>query len=525
MKNNIRKIVFFMLVIQFQFLNAQNDVGYHIDLDGNPIEGYYDPIAYSPETSISKIHQSSSYEKGYYYDNSGHQVHGQILFENNKIFFREKNEIRNRIKPTEISSIVLGVDSFFAISNFYFKNRLKEHPEFVQYVTEFDGYTFVKHHHFTSAMGQQYGMRAPVISTYLVKAEGDSIWYNFPNTYSLKEKALKYFGHIPVLKTKITSKSFSHKDMEGIIQMAEYYTKYQNAHPIHFDQYWQETKDPNRTVYSANVVNIVDSIWTIEYAQGETRLYSIQYSSFSPFTKHGTFSSFYPNGTLRQTTIFHQNEPKIVKTFTERGELIKHYQYKETDVPYSYDKKTTIHYLTVNEPLLQNNKGLNLTQNYKNKTLLESYFTSGLDTIYQITDPYYKLNIRGLKKRFGYYINSNTYKQALHDNAQGTILVSFVMDPKGFIVSAKRLNTLHPEIDSLLNDFFSKDVLKTSRYGVRLKPYKINKTKEYCEFVVPFQFGINRFYRKPLTYDYNHFHMMHMQHMQMNQQAILNSIR
>ncbi len=513
-------IVFFVLLTSYtNHLHAQVEVGQHIDLDGYLIDGFFDPIAYHPETLISSIYQSSSYEKGYYYDLNDKRINGSIFFENNKIFFRSENENRKRVKPTEAKSIVLGVDSFFAISNFYFKNRLKKHPEFVQYVTEINGYTFVKHHHFTTEIEQQYSMRDPIISTYLVKYKDESIWYNFHNNSSLKEKALKYFGHIPILRAKINSKYFIKEDMEDIIKMAEFYNKYQKSLPIYLDKYWLETKDDNRKVYTVNVTEIVDSVWTLEYSKADTLLYSIQYTSFSPFNKDGKFYAFYPDGKVRQKTIYKSNKPKDVKTFNTNGELTKHYQYKKHSIPHAYSPQKKTYYHTVNQLLKEDTNRIKLNQKYQNNTLVESFFTIESDTVYQITDPNYNLNIRSLKKRFGYYINSDSYKNAIHENAQGTILASFIMDPKGYIIGAKLLNTLHPEIDSLLHDFFSNEVLKESRQSLHLKPYKINKTKQYCEFVVPFQFGINRFYRETFIY-YNDYNNMMFQY-QLHQQAIM----
>jgi len=516
MKYKINHLLSVLLVIISQCLNAQTEVGQHIDLDGNIIEGYFDQITYSPKNSILTIHNSTSYESGYYRDSQGNKDEGYILFENDKIYFKKEGGLQYRVKPSEATNIVLGVDSFFVISNFYFRNRLKKQPEFVQYITELNGYKFAKHYHFTSGVGQHYG-RAPIIETYLIKAENDSVWDNFPDNESLKSKALKYFGHIPELEHKIRFTKFEHKDIEGLIKMAEYYDKYKKSLPIFFDRYWQETKDIHRKVYTAKLVEISDHIWTMEYYKGEVKLYSIQYTSFAPFVKNGLFSAFYSNGNLRQTTLYSKNKAKEVKTYTKNGELTKHYKYTKTQSPNIYYDHKAVKYLTINQPLLKyKTNNMKLDQQYNDYALTQSYYKKGPNTIHQITDPNYIINIKKIEKKMGLFLFLNSFEEAIKDNAQGTVLISFVMDPKGYIVNATSLNKLHPEIDDLLTRFVREEILKTSRYNIRLKPFKIDRTKHFCEFVIPFEFGINRFYRQPLYYDYNH-HWLHIQQMQMNQ--------
>jgi len=245
---------------------SQIPVGLKFDLNGQPLNGYFDPLTYSPDKKLTAVHNSDSYEVGYYYDSLGNKIDGQIKFENDKIFFKKgDDDFRDKIKPDAIKHFIIGVDSFFVISNFYFKNRIKIKPEFVQYITGFNGYTFAKHYHFTSGMAQQYAMRSPIIETFLVKAKDSLIWENFPNNKRFKESALKYFGHIPYLKEKITLGDYDSEDMLSIIKMAEYYDKYQNSKLIYYDNYWQEINSIEKAKYTAQITDKNDSFWTFEY--------------------------------------------------------------------------------------------------------------------------------------------------------------------------------------------------------------------------------------------------------------------
>jgi hypothetical protein len=130
----MRKPIFIsiMLLVTFYSTYSQIPVGLKYDCNGYAFNGYYDPLTYSPDKKISIVHNSDSYEVGYYYDSVGNKINGLIKFENEKIFFKKGNaEFRDKIKPEQIKNFVIGVDSFFVISNFYYKNRKMTDPEFV----------------------------------------------------------------------------------------------------------------------------------------------------------------------------------------------------------------------------------------------------------------------------------------------------------------------------------------------------------------------------------------------------------
>ncbi len=52
------------------------------------------------------------------------------------------------------------------------------------------------------------------------------------------------------------------------------------------------------------------------------------------------------------------------------------------------------------------------------------------------------------------------YKEALSVDAQGRILVSFVIDNKGYMVDYLVLNNIHPQLDKLIESFISKRIAK-----------------------------------------------------------------
>jgi hypothetical protein len=146
-KMNKTYLLSFTLLLITKLTFTQIPIGLKIDCSGYAFNGYFDPLTYSPENKITKVHNSDSYEIGYYFDNQGNKIEGLIKFENDQIFFKKfANEPLEKLRPDFIKNFVIGVDSFFAITNFYYKNKLKTKPEYVQYITEFNGLTFVKHY-------------------------------------------------------------------------------------------------------------------------------------------------------------------------------------------------------------------------------------------------------------------------------------------------------------------------------------------------------------------------------------------
>lgn len=517
----MRKIfILLTFLVTINSVNAQIPIGVKYDINGIPLNGYFDPIIYSPDKKISKVHNSDSYEVGYYYDSLGNKIDGLIKFENDKIYFMKKEEdSRIKIKPNEIRHFVIGVDSFFVIDKFHFKNRIKEKPEFVQYITEFNDHTYAKHYHFTSEISQYYVMQPPIIETFMVKHNDSLIWDNFPDKNTFKERALKYFNHIPYLKDKIISGEYHSENMLSVIKMAEYFDKYNKSKAIFYDKYWQEVRGSDKATYTAIISDKVDSIWTFEYYKDNMKIYKGSYSSFYPNTKNGDFIAYYPNGQTRQIVSFSNNKPKEVKTFSDNGLLKTNYKIIENE--YVFETDTDIKYLTVNDStgkniLKSNNSsvlqlyddvsGFQYNSTFKLEELSSVQRILGNVNVFQITNPDYDFKIKSLQRKFNTFMSEKKYDNALSENAQGIILVYFLLDNKGKIMESNLLNKIHPEIDDLVQSF-----LKTN---LKFRPYKINKEKKYCEVVIPFEFSVNRFYRAPVNY--NHFHHMNFHNQMMH---------
>ena len=514
MRKTVRLVLVALMAIQLA--HAQTPIGLNHDVNGMPLNGYFDPLTYAPDKKVSEVYNSDSYETGHYYDKSGKKVSGMIKFKDKKIWFKDgENEFSDKLKPEDVESFVIGGDSFFTVRKYYYGNVLKTTPVYVQFISAFSTYTVAKHYHFKVFVAQG---QSPIVEEILIRSKGGDTWENFPDNKNFKEKAIKYFDHIPYLKDKIASGEYESKDGLSIIKMAEYSQKYEGDSPVLFDSYWQETRDAEKAKYLAKIIDKRDSIWAFEYYRDTTKLYTAHYSSFYPNIKNGEFTAYYPSGAIRQIVFYKNNKPKEVKIFYETGSLNTHYQYVENKDPVTSNTTNDIQYIAVNDSLGNNilkENGISTityfdrfsdrtyTKVFDKREMISLYRLTGSDTIFQITDPRYDFKINQFQKRFNYYMADKKYDEALSVNAQGTFLISVVIDRKGYVVEGSVLNEIHPELDKLVARFLKNNILEGTGYRFRFKPYKSGKLKKNCEVIIPIAFEINRFYRPPVGY--NHF--------------------
>ncbi len=513
-----QKILLFitLLIGMVKTAQAQTPIGELYDINGMPFHGYYDPLIYSPKKKIVFVFDADNFEKGYYYTSLGKKVEGEIKLKERKIIFRKnKKEIRDKIRPEEVKQFVIGVDSFFTISKFKYKGNLKKKPTYVQYITHFNKHTVVKYSDF---------LGGDISESYLIKADSSDVWEAF-SRFNFTEKATAHFQHITYLHNDIKYKRKKLSDIRSIVKLADYQEKYENNQAIYYNQYLKEVRDSKESRYTAAITNKTDSIFTFDYYKGNQKLYKVRYSSFSPNVKHGDFVAYYPTGKPRLEISFNKNKPKRVKIYLENGELKSDYLYKE-------EKKKTIdgikiiphlNYVRVNDSLgkliftgkakasvtypdAPNNTMI--TTNYTNKEVSGVYRLKGTDSIFQRVKDDPKLVLKAMKNRFkAFGVDGNTlqtipssFDDAISESAEGMVLVRFLVNPKGVAEEAKRITSLHPQIDAVVDKFITKKH--------RLKVFKRGKEKHYYETVIPFQFTTNRPYRRPAYYD--HFFPWHL---------------
>lgn len=515
----MRIINILVLVLLCYLLKAQVPVGLKYDCNGQAFNGYFDLINYVPNEKVSEIHNSDSYEAGYYFDSLGNEIPGLIKFQDKKIWFKKDDlEFGDKIKPAQVKSLVIGVDSFFMIDKYFYQNTLKKKPVYVQHIAQVNGNEYAKHYHFRSMVMQG---QEPIVETYLVKDIDKDIWENLTNR-NLKGLANKYFNHIPYLKEKIATREYTSDDVLSIIKMTDYYEKYKKQQPIFYDKYWQETKNYKIAAFKAVITNKVDSIWTFDYFKDSLKLYTINYTSFYPHNKNGLFTAYHNDGTIRQTIFYKNDKPTEVKIFNE-SRLVNHYNYIRKTI--SDGDEFEVKYVLFTDSLGNNvidklgKKTVKVYDNYSkasyeyrfNDNKLElAYKLRNNDTVLQITNSDFKYKLKRIQSKFTYFMSERSYDNALEQNAQGTILVNFLIDSKGNVLDVNRVSGIHPELDKLVDIFVKSYFSPKTEFPIKLKPYKFRRKKYACEVLIPFEFGINRFYRPPAMYHYHFHHHMYM---------------
>jgi len=515
---------------------SQTKVGYLFDINATPIEGYYNQLFYQPKQKIEIINQQNSFAPGSYYNKSGKKINGFIKYENKKIWFKKGLKMATKkLKPIEINTLTIGVDSFFTIKNFRYKTSIRRKPEFVKYLGEINDYTFVNYYHFTSDFA--LAGTPNLTETILVKGKTDTIWNKFPKgKTNFKTIALKHFGQVPYLKFKIQSGDFTRSDLKQLVKTAIYYNKYKNSEPLYFNRYWKESRTVKLNGYTANIRSLQDSIWTIEYFKDQVKLYEMSYSSIFPMIKTGDCKAFYSCGKIKQTNRYADNRLLSVKTSDGHENLKRYYEYnedqKDQDVDpdfflqtpvnksYKYCKINKKHSITdslcysikLNDTILKRE----LVQRFENYKLVESYFWEDSCKVYQIVDPMYKFKIKKAQAAFTFFINTKELDLQKCANTEGLILVKIRTDKKGYIEKYKILNKLHHRLELLLINFLENQQGANDCPMLRFKPFKVGKEKVACEFVIPFDFSTKQFYKAPVSYFWHHNHFFNHQFHQIN---------
>lgn len=91
---------------------------------------------------------------------------------------------------------------------------------------------------------------------------------------------------------------------------------------------------------------------------------------------------------------------------------------------------------------------------------------------------------------------------------EGTYLIRFLTSEKGNVIKAERLNSIYNVLDQRIDNFLRDHALLNFKFNV----YKVNGENVNTEMVIPLSFSVDRFYRRPSRYYFDHgLHMMMMQ--------------
>ncbi|HWZ21273.1 MAG TPA: hypothetical protein VNW06_01395 [Cytophagaceae bacterium] len=324
--------------IYAQQIESNYKTGSFVDQSKQTIDGYIDFTYSSKKTTVCSLALGADYTPGYYYDLTNHKIAGNIKYIQSNTFFRYSlngETDSKKIKPDESLGYVLGNDSFAVINDFSVEREIgsfaNSGPEFAEVVTTINDLTFYHH--------TRVGSKS-ITSTYMVRKGKDGILESFSKiNEKFKVTALKYFGHIPYLKTKIEEGEYSAEQILILIKYFEFQTKYERGEKIYYTSSWEETKDTSLASYYMKIENVLKSKWTLShYQKNGVPLYQGVYYSLTSMKKEGRFSFYYADGTVRKIIKYVANEIKdSILEFYPNGKL--HYEYEKKDeFKYTYIK-------------------------------------------------------------------------------------------------------------------------------------------------------------------------------------------
>lgn len=535
-KIKVKNLLSVVLTLLLTHSFAQLHVGYYHDLDKLPIFDFVHPFEYNPDSKLQLTHYSDSYENGVVYRNDGSKEKGQIKYKNKKIWFKPTGSSEDlKLKPEDVQGLTIGLDSFFVATNFNVEKKVgpdfQTQPQFMQYIATHDDMVFAKHYFFSSGMAQQYTMASPIIETYQVIKGNSAQWKSFPRRKNeFKTMALAYFGHIPYLKKRIEDETIGFEDVNALIKTAEYLEYLENDELIHFDRFWNETQDKENSTYQVKIRSLInDSIWTFDYFKNQQPLYRVRYSELFPHKKHGNFEILGAQGFPTQVTEYKDNEKSSRKTSFPDGTIHYHQFFQKVPVStYREEEGTITIYLEVNDKAgksLLDGGNAKEKLNYKQGTfvseialgkLKSSYREEDGRKIYQIVDRDYNFKLQKMQNLLSTHFSNSTFREAAELSAQGIYLITVVISDKGRVQKLEVHNSLLPDLDSKITSWAAYN-LGNKTYGMKFKPYRVNGEKVYAEFVIPLQFSVSKFYRKPANYyyDWGWHNMMFQQQMMM----------
>jgi len=495
---------------------AQTSIGLLFDADGASLEGYYDPLLYSPSTVLTIDHPLDDFEKGVIYDNEGIRHQGFIEYKNKKVQYKPFVDAFHEVmRPAKVTSMTIGVDSFLVIRNFRFKGKIRKGPEFAKFVASFDGMLFAAYYRFSSS-GILEEAEGPVKTHYLIKPDTASIWHAFDqNSDSFQQQLRAYFNRYQWIAPGIQEGSYKREDLGNIIRLAEYESKAINGLPIYLNAQWQEVRSVYQATYTARARKVVDSLINITYYQDSLKLYDVAYTSVFPREKTGWAEAYFANGQVRERIRYQDSYVEEFQAFDQQNNLLTHYRQKRIpdfkrgineiertyvqvsgdEASYTLDPaktRTVVRYDSVSD--------LERTFVYQGQALTHCYAEINSLRVYQHVDRNNPIKVKELQGRLDRLVKDRHYRDAVRDNAQGMILVYLEVYANGKVRSYRILNTLHPDLDNAISRFLEKTFPKGKAQHASFPKYKVDGAPVLWSFVVPIHFNINGFYRDKYYY-------------------------
>lgn len=507
-----------------QVVNPFYEIGYFTDRDKQPIDGYLD-ITYLPDTRQDfKFTLGETFSPGAYYDLNGKKVSGRIMYSWNDAFFRftppsgeGKGE---KITPKMCQSYTIGTDSFAVINDFTIERELISLPiheaQFVEVVTTVGDLTFYQH----AEPGQNR-----MLYTYIVRrgAAGELVSFS-KNRNKFKEMAPAYFKDSPYLLQAIAAETLTENDVLNMIKYLAYEEKRVKQSKIYYSCAWEEIQDTLAYgyLYYADSLQRKGDTWSMKYfIKDGTPLYTASYNSLAPMKKEGTFTFYFPNGHVRKTVVYKDNEiTGDIKTYRSNGQA--HYVYeKKNDYKHVYSvvaDESGKNLLDIEgaatETFYDSIQKRQVTRVFKNFKLTDSYFTDATgNKVYQSCRNHDVLYDRAIENDGTFQRVTATYPvTAISNNIHGTILLRLLVDAEGNTSKVILVKGLDYECDKVVKSY-----IQGKYRGKVWYPLKVDKNPAQQEILIAVVMEITPYSRYANNYYYNNMwqHQMMWNQMRM----------
>ncbi|MCG8474509.1 MAG: energy transducer TonB [Cytophagales bacterium] len=515
--------------------HAQEKIGYGFDINRMPLEGYYDPLSYQPENEVAIDRNiKENFENGVIYDQQGKKKSGKLRYNSKFHFFTNSTRVRYKendngtikhLSPKELKAFTIGVDSFFVVKRFTVERKitstLRINPEFVQYLATVKGNVFARHF-FEKNDGLQ-------LETYMVKPKGWEHWVSFSkNKAKFREMAHRYFDHLPYVKEKLDNNKLKPQDINHLIQTAKFFEKYEQKKPILYTRYWLTTQKTKDAVYHGKIIDLKDSIWQVEFYDGDLKIIKGSFSSLYDFKKEGELAFYRKDGTIRKSYTYAKNEFKEGAIYAQDETLRERYMIEETSNRFNSKIKQLKYHFPKNEKPDQTSSFVNqfsdpesgktIFRSFENSKLIQAYYIDKGTKVYFPVDESFWFPYKKIYRNINKFIKSNPHLKAscfngiVQDNGLCTALVRMKIGPKKYLQEVEIINSssIHPNFKIFLESAFKEFGTQESKKPLKFNPYKVDGKKVAYEIVVPIHFTFGRFYHQNQNY---YWHMMNNQYM------------
>lgn len=472
-------------------LISQQNTFFNINTKGVPVQINANPILNANNVSgVNYTKRPNNWIKGNYFDSANLKHTAFILFHHAYIYTKPDSASKNytKISASNLTSVVLGTDSFVVINNYVQKDSPKNKPVFAKYLGTINGNQFVE-------FGKQKGNQNPkYISTpiteysYLMKINTHSNWLEVGNKKSAIP--ITYLYNIDVLKSKFSAMG----NVKEKIEHARNYFAYSQKTALSLDSNWNFNPNPNKKQYAVSVDTV--EIERVKFSVWDDAILKANFtvSNIARLNLIDTQTVYFSNGQPEYKYIYNKRGLAHSVAYTQNGDTANAYSLVPLTSPSTYDTIMQIQiekfkndgdlFLETVDPRTNNR----YYQTYKNGILMESYRKDGQVKIYQPLRLRKELSMSKIQTAFAGVSLSHYYLTAFHSAKFTSYHIKIVLNPKGEVQDAELINSHGAVADEWMTTQINELILNDG--PKKFKGYKHQGEKVFCEFTLSVQIRI-----------------------------------